>query len=119
MHKTPSVVASALPAARPHPIFTLFTVATLFICLLLASAGYLQPVVMGIVQGLGEFLPISSSAHLILTPWFLGWQGGAIDTLTFDVALHLGTLVAVLAYFWRDWVALIRALPGWVRWFAG
>ena len=115
MYKTSAAVAPALPSARPHPVFVLFTVATLIACLILSFIGYLRPVVMGIVQGLGEFLPISSSAHLILTPWFLGWQGGAIDTLTFDVALHLGTLVAVLGYFWRDWVELIRAVPGWVR----
>ncbi|HEY3366650.1 MAG TPA: undecaprenyl-diphosphate phosphatase [Symbiobacteriaceae bacterium] len=59
----------------------------------------LQAAVLGLVQGLGEFLPISSSAHLILVPWFLGWRE---QGLTFDVALHLGTLVAVTAYFWRD-----------------
>ena len=59
----------------------------------------LQPVVLGIVQGLTEFLPISSSAHLILIPYFLKWDDPG---LAFDVALHLGTLVAVLSYFWRD-----------------
>lgn len=66
----------------------------------------LQAVVLGLVQGLGEFLPVSSSAHLILVPWFFGWpeQG-----LTFDVALHLGTLVAVTAYFWRDLLDLAVA----------
>jgi undecaprenyl-diphosphatase len=64
-----------------------------------------QAVVMGIVQGLGEFLPISSSAHLVLVPWLFRWHDPG---LTFDIALHLGTLVAVIAYFWRDWVDLIR-----------
>ncbi len=64
----------------------------------------LQAIVYGIVQGLGEFLPISSSAHLILVPWFFGWTDPG---LTFDVALHVGTLVAVIAYFWKDWVRLI------------
>ena len=63
-----------------------------------------QAIVYGIVQGLGEFLPISSSAHLILVPWFFGWTDPG---LTFDVALHVGTLVAVIAYFLRDWVRLI------------
>lgn len=62
-----------------------------------------EAVVLGIVQGLGEFLPISSSAHLVLTPWFFGWPDPG---LSFDVALHLGTLVAVIAYFWRDWLTL-------------
>src|SRR6266851_4120391 len=66
----------------------------------------LQAIVLGIVQGLAEFLPISSSAHLILVPWLFGWQDPG---LAFDVALHWGTLVAVLAVFWRDWIRLIRA----------
>jgi len=64
----------------------------------------LQALVMGIVQGLGEFLPISSSAHLVLVPWVFKWQDPG---LAFDVALHLGTLVAVVAFFWKDWVVLI------------
>jgi len=63
-----------------------------------------QAVVLGLVQGLGEFLPISSSAHLVLVPWLLGWHDPG---LSFDVALHLGTLVAVAAYFWRDWLLLL------------
>jgi undecaprenyl-diphosphatase len=66
----------------------------------------LQAIVLGIVQGLAEFLPISSSAHLILVPWLFGWQDPG---LAFDVALHWGTLVAVLVVFWRDWIRLIRA----------
>lgn len=64
-----------------------------------------QAVVMGIVQGLGEFLPISSSAHLVLVPWLFRWHDPG---LTFDIALHIGTLIAVIAYFWRDWVKLIQ-----------
>lgn len=68
-----------------------------------------QSIVLGIVQGLTEFLPISSSAHLILVPWFLGWNNAVITSLPFDLALHLGTLVAVLAFFANDWVRLIRA----------
>lgn len=65
-----------------------------------------QAVVLAIVQGLTEFLPVSSSAHLVLLPWFAGWpeQG-----LAFDVALHAGTLLAVLLYFLRDWVELALA----------
>ncbi len=63
-----------------------------------------QAFVLGLVQGLGEFLPISSSAHLVVTPWLFGWHDPG---LTFDVALHVGTLLAVVGFFWRDWVSLI------------
>lgn len=62
-----------------------------------------QALVYGIVQGVGEFLPISSSAHLILVPWLFGWNDPGI---AFDVALHLGTLLAVIIFFWRDWIIL-------------
>ena len=67
-----------------------------------------QAVVLAVVQAFGEFLPISSSAHLILTRWFLGWSelDPAMD-LTFDVALHAGTLLAVLIYFFPTWINLI------------
>lgn len=58
-----------------------------------------QAVVLGVIQGLTEFLPISSSAHLVLVPWLFGWNDPG---LTFDVALHVGTFVAVLLYFWSD-----------------
>ena len=69
----------------------------------------LQAVVLGIIQGLSEFLPISSSAHLALAPWLLGWEDPG---LAFDVALHLGTLLAVLWYFRMEWLALIKAAFG-------
>lgn len=59
----------------------------------------LQAIILGIVQGLGEFLPISSSAHLLLVPYFFGWQPSGI---AFDLALHLGTLVAVTIFFFKD-----------------
>jgi undecaprenyl-diphosphatase len=65
-----------------------------------------QAIVLGIVQGLGEFLPISSSAHLVVTPWLLGWPDPG---LAFDVALHVGTLAAVLYAFAGDWVRIITA----------
>lgn len=70
-----------------------------------------QAIVLGVVQGLSEFLPISSSGHLVLVPWLLGWDAsGLTSSLTFDLALHLGTSVALLAYFWRDWISLARAV---------
>ena len=62
-----------------------------------------QAIILGIVQGFSEFLPISSSGHLLLVPWFAGWDElDASVKKSFDVALHLGTLVAVVAYFWTD-----------------
>ena len=61
---------------------------------------YAQGLLYGVVQGLTEFLPVSSSAHLTLMPWLFGWQDPGLG---FDVALHVGTLLAVLWYFWRDW----------------
>jgi undecaprenyl-diphosphatase len=60
-----------------------------------------QATILGIVQGLTEFLPVSSSAHLIIIPWLLGWSDPG---LAFDVALHLGTLLALLVYYWREWL---------------
>jgi undecaprenyl-diphosphatase len=65
-----------------------------------------QAVVLGILQGLSEFLPVSSSAHLTLAPWVFGWQDPG---LSFDVALHVGTLAAVLWYFRAEWVRLLGA----------
>jgi undecaprenyl-diphosphatase len=64
----------------------------------------LQVIVLGIVQGLTEFLPISSTAHLYLTSWLLGWQ---TEGLNFDIMLHLGTLLAILVYFFFDWVQIV------------
>ena len=81
----------------------------------------LQAVILGLAQGLGEFLPISSSAHLVLVPWLFRW---ADPGLTFDVALHIGTLVAVVIYFWKDWWQLIvkgftdvRSVKGRLFWY--
>ena len=65
-----------------------------------------QALILGIIQGLSEFLPVSSSAHLLLAPWILHWPDPG---LAFDVALHFGTLVAVLWYFWAEWIALLIA----------
>jgi len=61
------------------------------------------------VQGLAEFIPISSSAHLVIIPWLFGWDNPVLNSLTFDVALHLGTLFAVLVFFASEWGRLIRA----------
>jgi undecaprenyl-diphosphatase len=72
----------------------------------------LHAIVLGIVQGLSEFLPISSSGHLLLVPWLFGWNdfANAADLeKTFDVALHLGTFVGAVAYFRHDLVAFARA----------
>jgi len=66
----------------------------------------LEAIILGIVQGITEFLPVSSTAHLILLPWFFNWNS-EVDTLTFDVALHAGTLCALLVCFWKDWADLI------------
>ena len=69
----------------------------------------LRAIVLGILQGITEFVPISSSGHLIIVPWLLGWDDPALISLSFDVALHLGTLAAVLGFFAADWARLIRA----------
>ncbi|MFA7209742.1 MAG: undecaprenyl-diphosphate phosphatase [Parcubacteria group bacterium] len=66
----------------------------------------IQSAALGLAQGLGEFLPISSSAHLVILPWLFGFSDPG---LAFDVALHFGTLVAVLGYFWRDWLDIFRS----------
>lgn len=75
----------------------------------------LQAIVLAVVQGVTEFLPVSSSAHLVLIPWFAGWTEPG---LAFEVALHVGTLFAILIYFFREWVELIAAGFG-IRGLAG
>ncbi len=69
----------------------------------------IRAAILGMVQGLTEFLPISSSAHLTLLPQMLGWKDAFIDSAAFDVMLHMGTLLALLLYFWRDLIRLIAA----------
>jgi len=63
-----------------------------------------QVIVLAVLQGITEFLPISSSAHLALTPWLFGWKDQGLE---FDIALHLGTLFSVLLYFFRDWLRIL------------
>jgi undecaprenyl-diphosphatase len=70
---------------------------------------FMQAIILGLVQGLTEFIPISSSAHLVIIPWLFSWNNAAIDSLTFDVALHMGTLFALLVFFRSDWIRIVRA----------
>ena len=74
---------------------------------------FFQAAVLGIVQGLAEFMPVSSSGHLVLVPWWLGWP---IPGLVYDTTVHLGTLLAVLAVFYRDLWHIVLA---WLRSIAG
>src|SRR3954468_17247094 len=69
----------------------------------------LQALIMGIVQGLTEFLPVSSSGHLVIVPYLFGWDDAFINSLAFSVMLHMGTLIALLVYFRADWVRLVPA----------
>ncbi len=71
-----------------------------------------QAIILGVVQGLTEFLPISSSGHLIIFPWLFDWE---TSQLTFDASLHLGTLAAVVVYFWRRSSRMVAAIPVAVR----
>lgn len=66
---------------------------------------------MGVFQGITEFLPISSSAHLIVVPWLFAWEEPLLHSLVFDVGLHFGTLLAIVVYFWRDWLVLLGGVP--------
>ena len=71
------------------------------------TAEYVRAVALGLLQALTEFLPISSSGHLVLAPRLVG---GDVSSITFDVGLHVGTLIAVLVYFWRDWLNIATSL---------
>ncbi len=74
-----------------------------------------ESIILGIVQGIAEFLPISSSAHLILVPAIFGFKDGVAGNLFFDVSLHFGTLLSVLIYFHKDWLNLIKGFFSGLR----
>jgi len=69
----------------------------------------IQAAILGLVQGLAEFIPVSSSAHLVIIPWLFGWTDPVLKSLGFDVSLHLGTLAALLVFFASDWWRLAKA----------
>jgi undecaprenyl-diphosphatase len=73
---------------------------------------HLWAIVLGIVQGIAEFLPISSTAHLKLIPWMFGVRDPMLSSTAFDIALHAGSFVAILIALWRDWVDLVRGALG-------
>jgi len=75
----------------------------------------LQAFILGIVQGATEFLPISSSGHLVLVPWITGWNLDPDATFVFDVLVQWGTLVAVFVYFWQDIITLLQAVLQGIR----
>jgi undecaprenyl-diphosphatase len=74
---------------------------------------YFQAIILGIVQGLTEYLPVSSSAHLVIVPYLLGWSFPEDQVFVFDVLVQLGTLVAVIVYFWKDlWGIVVAFFKG-------
>ncbi len=75
-----------------------------------------QALVLGLVQGATEFIPVSSSGHLVLVPWLLGWQLDPDIVFAFDVLVQWGTLVAVIVYFWRELVAILAAVARGLAW---
>ena len=72
----------------------------------------IQALILGIVQGLTEYIPVSSTAHLILVPWLLGWNLDPNAKVVFDILVQWGTLVGVVIYFWRDILSILRAVFG-------
>ena len=68
----------------------------------------IQAIILGIIQGLTEYIPVSSTAHLILVPWLFGWQYDVNAKFVFDILIQWGTLLGVTVYFWRDIVAIVR-----------
>ena len=74
-----------------------------------------QAFVLGIVQGLTEFLPVSSSAHLVIVPYLLNWNLNGNEAFVFDVLVQLGTLAAVIVYFWKDLVSIFKAMVSGIK----
>jgi undecaprenyl-diphosphatase len=70
----------------------------------------IQSIILGIVQGLTEFLPISSSGHLVVVPFLLGWDIPSAEAFVFDVLVQVATLIAVLAFFWKDYYVILRGM---------
>jgi undecaprenyl-diphosphatase len=70
---------------------------------------FYQSIILGIIQGASEFLPISSSGHLVLAPFLFGWDIPAHEAFVFDVLVQVATLVAVIVYFWNDLIAILRS----------
>jgi len=66
----------------------------------------LEAIVLGVIQGLTEFIPVSSTAHLVILPEVFEWSG-VLNSLAFDVALHFGTTLALISFFWRDWIEIL------------
>ncbi|MGB9710134.1 MAG: undecaprenyl-diphosphate phosphatase [Thermodesulfovibrio sp.] len=66
----------------------------------------IKAIILGVIQGITEFLPISSTAHLVITPWIFGWSG-ELNSLSFDIAVHLGTLISLIYCFWKDWIEIL------------
>lgn len=91
------------------------SVSVLVLAVISIALGEWAAFVMGVLQGVTEFLPISSSAHLIVVPWLFAWDNALLHSLTFDVGLHLGTLAAVVIYFRDDLFALLKATPQLLR----
>ena len=73
----------------------------------------LRAIILGVIQGITEFFPISSSGHLIVVRELIGWE--IEEEIAFDVALHLGTTVAVISFFWKQWVSMIVTITSWVK----
>jgi undecaprenyl-diphosphatase len=91
------------------------TICIVLLAIISVVIGEWAAFMMGALQGITEFLPISSSAHLILLPWLFAWDNALLHSLTFDVGLHVGTIAAVLFYFRDDLLGLIKATPQLLR----